>query len=126
VILLDTSVLVGALTGARALAPALRGVVASGERIGISSVVLYEWLRGPRSEAELTSQEELVPGETAWPFGPAEAVVAAGLYRRLARSRRREIDVAIAAAALTRGARLWTANTHDFVGIAELTLFYPA
>jgi predicted nucleic acid-binding protein len=126
VILLDTSVLVAALTGARELAPALRQVITSGERLGISSIVLYEWLRGPRSESEIAAQEQLVPTETAWPFGTTEALVAVSVYRRLARSRQREVDIAIAAAAMARGAQLWTVNIRDFSDIPDLTLFDPA
>ena len=47
-IVLDTSVLVDALTGPRRSAPALRRAIESGERLLLSSLVLYEWLRGPR------------------------------------------------------------------------------
>ena len=57
---LDTSVLVDALTGPRRSAPALRGVLDQGERIGIATLVLYEWLRGPRREAEGSTRGKLV------------------------------------------------------------------
>ncbi len=123
--LLDTSVLVGALAGTRALAPALEGVVASGERLGICAPVVYEWLRGPRTELELATQEELLPRDAAWPFGPAEALIAATLYRQVRRARQRELDLAIAACALSRGAALWTMNRDDFADVPDLTLFDP-
>jgi predicted nucleic acid-binding protein len=125
VILLDTSVLIGALAGSRALAATLESVVAAGERLGLCAPVLYEWQRGPRTELELAHQEELIPGDDAWPFGPAEARVAAALYRQVPRARQRELDLAIAACALTRGAALWTLNRDDFVDVPALALYEP-
>ena len=47
-ILLDTSVLIDALTGGRRSAPALRRTIESGERVALTTLVLYEWHRGPR------------------------------------------------------------------------------
>lgn len=122
---LDTSVLVDALTGSRPLLGQLHAVVADGERLGISAVVLFEWLRGPRRPEELAAQEALIPATGAVPFGPAEATTAAGIYRQLARARSREADVAIAATAIVHGASLWTVNPGDFRDIRDLTLFEP-
>ena len=45
---LDTSVLVDALTGPKRSAPRLRGAIESGERVLLTALVLYEWLRGHR------------------------------------------------------------------------------
>lgn len=112
---LDTSVLVDALTA----------LVADGEPIVVSALVLYEWLRGPRVEAEVSDQEALLPAARAAPFGPAEAALAATLYRQIRRARSRELDLAIAACAITRGARLWTLNPADFADIPDLVLFDP-
>src|SRR5690349_14805020 len=42
---LDTSLLVDALTGVRRSEPALRQATLGGERLAISVVVLFEWLR---------------------------------------------------------------------------------
>lgn len=120
---LDTSVLVDALTGARRSAPALRQAYARGERMALSTVVLYEWLRGPRRQAEIVDQEALFPLDQAQPFGPREAAVAADLYRTVSRPRDREFDLAVAACALTSGATLWTLNDVDFRDIPGLTLF---
>ena len=125
-ILLDTSVLVDALTGPRRSAPALRRAIERGERLLLPSLVLYEWLRGPRLPEELAAQEALFPATAAVPFGPVEAARAARLYVRLARSRGREIDLAIAASALTLGARLWTLNSRDFRDLEGLELYPPA
>jgi predicted nucleic acid-binding protein len=123
---LDTSVLVDALTGPRRSAAKLRREVELGERLSISALVLYEWLRGPRVESELSDQEALFPSESAAPFGPREAAVSADLYRAVSRARQREFDLAVAACALTGGAALWTLNTQDFRDIPGLTLFEPA
>lgn len=125
-IVLDTSVLVDAITEARPLAGALARVLDSGERMLVPTPVLYEWLRGPRKPRELEVQRLLFPDERAIGFGPAEARVAADLYRVLPRPRGRETDIAIAACALTQEGRLWTVNEQDFQDIPGLSLFQMA
>jgi predicted nucleic acid-binding protein len=122
VIHLDTSLLVDALTGPRRSARTLRRVVEGGERITISTLVLYEWLRGPRIETELTDQEELFPVEHAVPFGDREAARAAQLYQVVPRARGREFNLAVAACALVHGATLWTLNPDDFHDVPGLAL----
>ncbi|MGA3025774.1 MAG: type II toxin-antitoxin system VapC family toxin [Bryobacteraceae bacterium] len=121
-IVLDTSVLIDSLTGPRRSSAALREAIEKGERILLPSLVLYEWLRGPRMPAELAAQEALFPAESAIAFGPAEAAVSAELYRSVRRPRGREIDLAIAACAILRDAVLWTLNTADFADIPRLRL----
>jgi predicted nucleic acid-binding protein len=125
VIHLDTSVLVDALTGPRRSAGDLRRVIERGERVAISALVLYEWLRGPRSEAELEDQRELFPDDEAVAFGPREAAAAARLYRAVPRARDREFDLAVAACALSQEASIWTLNPADFRDIAGLVLHRP-
>ena len=119
---LDTSVLLDALTGPRRSAPALRAFIERGERIGFSTLVLYEWRRGPRRPEELQAQEALFPGGAAAPFGSREAAVAADLYRRVRRPRGRQIDLAIAACAISHDAGFWTLNPADFSDISNLQL----
>lgn len=119
---LDTCVLVDALTGPRRSAPALRAVIADGERISFSTLVLYEWLRGPRRAEELRAQEALFPGVEAAAFGTPEAALASELYRQVRRPRGREIDLAIAATAILAEAALWTLNPRDFADIPRLRL----
>ena len=119
---LDTSTLVDALTGARRSAPVLRQTIERGERVQMSAIVLYEWLRGPRRPAELEDQETLFPRDSAVPFDSEAAVMAARLYARVRRARGREIDLAIAACAIVHGASLWTLNRSDFADISGLTL----
>lgn len=118
----DTSALVDALTGPRRSLDTLIGLTDGGHRLAVSTIVLYEWLRGPRTRAELVAQEELFPSERAVAFGPAEAAVAARLYKQVARARGREIDLAVAACALATGAAIWTLNPGDFRDIPDLRL----
>ena len=125
-ILLDTSVLIEHLTGQPASPRPLRNLLETGDRVRLPSVVLYEWLRGDRRPEEVQAQEGLFPSELAVAFGPAEAKVAADLYRLVRRPRTREADIAIAACTLVAGARLWTLNEKDFTDIPGLRLYRPA
>jgi predicted nucleic acid-binding protein len=122
VIHLDTCVLVEALTGPLHSASALRALIDQGERLSFSSLVLYEWQRGPRKPEELRLQEALFPGSDAAVFGAQEAALAAELYRQVKRPRGREIDLAIAASAIVQNAALWTLNPQDFADIPRLRL----
>ena len=124
-ILLDTSVLIDSLSGPKRSAPALRAAIALGERIVVPSLVLYEWLRGPRVPEELSAQEALFPSAAAVQFGPEEASVAARLYGSVPRPRGREIDLAIASCAITWDATLWTLNTSDFTDVPGLRMSRP-
>jgi predicted nucleic acid-binding protein len=121
-IVVDTSVLVDALTGSRRLLDRLTALIDSGERLIMPSIVLYEWRRGPREPQELLFCEELFPQDQAVVFGAPEANVAANLYRKVRRARGREIDLTIAATAIIRDAALWTLNRDDFRDIEGLTL----
>jgi predicted nucleic acid-binding protein len=118
----DTSALVDALTGPRRSLDVLSGLAEQGHRLSLSAIVLYEWLRGPRTRAELAVQEDLFPRARAVPFGAEQAAIAARLYKAVKRPRGREIDLAVAACALHDGAALWTLNRADFRDIPELTL----
>jgi predicted nucleic acid-binding protein len=117
---IDTSALVDALTGPRRSLDALERLFAEGHRLAISSIVLYEWLRGPRTRTELAVQEDLFPPESAAMFGSDEAALAARLYKTVPRARGREIDLAIAACALTSNAQLWTLHPADFRDVPGL------
>ena len=122
-IVIDTSLLVDALTGLKRSGPAIRTTLAEGEEILLPALVLYEWLRGPRIAEELALQESLFPSKSAIPFGTADAIVSADLYRAVSRARTREVDLAIAACALVHKARLWTLNQADFQDVPGLRLY---
>lgn len=121
-ILLDTSVLVEGLGAGGTMRQQLRDTISRRERLAIPTLVLYEWLRGPRVEEELAAQEALFPASDSVPFGPDEARLAADLYRKVSRPRGREIDLAIAACALSWRCTLWTLNVGDFSDIPGLEL----
>jgi predicted nucleic acid-binding protein len=125
VIALDTSVLIDSLTGSKRSSPELRHLIEIGQRILVPALVFYEWLRGPRLPEELAAQEALFPGKAAIVFGMEEAILSSRIYRSVSRPRGREIDLAIAACAIARGADLWTLNTADFEDIPSLTLYRP-
>lgn len=119
---LDTSALVAALTGTQPELDRLESILTDGNRVALSSVALYEWLRGPRRHDELEAQESLLPRESIVAFSAAEAAIAAELYGKLKRTRGREIDLAIAACAISQNATLWTLNPSDFGDIPGLRL----
>jgi predicted nucleic acid-binding protein len=118
----DTSALVDALTGPRRSLDGFIALASQGHRPMLSTIVLYEWLRGPRTRAELESQEELLPADQAAGFGAGEAALAARLYKQVPRARGREIDLAVAACALANGAAIWTLDPADFRDIPGLRL----
>jgi predicted nucleic acid-binding protein len=118
----DTSALTDALTGPKRSARRLRELMAGPEPLALTTIVLFEWLRGPRRPEEIEGQEILFPSLNAVPFGFLEAQRAAELYKTVRRPRGREADLAIAACALIHGAKLWTLNTDDFKDIPDLQL----
>ncbi|MEO7158493.1 MAG: PIN domain-containing protein [Vicinamibacterales bacterium] len=119
---IDTSALIDALTGPRRSLETLIRLTEEGHRLAISSVVLYEWLRGPRTKGDLDAQEALLPSERSVAFGPAEAAVAARLYQAVSKARGREMDLAVAASAVAHEAALLTLNPEDFRDLPGLRL----
>jgi len=125
VILLDTSVLIAMLGAGGARRDELRAAIKRGDRLALTPLVLYEWLRGPRLPEELQAQEALFPSSDALAFGPEEARLAADLYRKVSRPRGRELDLAIAACALSWEAGIWTLNPLDFRDVPGLEVRGP-
>ena len=121
-IIIDTSALIDSFSGSRRSLPTLIGFMESGERVALTSVVLYEWLRGPRVRNELIDQEDVFPSQSAIPFDSVDATRAAQLYKQARSARGREIDLAIAAMALNRDAAVWTLNAADFRDLPNLRL----
>jgi len=123
---LDASVLIDILTRQRPLLGAYERTVAARHRVGMSTIALYEWLRGPRTDLEIRLQREICPDDRIASFGSSEAAVAADLYRRVKSARGREADIAIAACALEHGAAIWTTNPRDFANIPGVRLYSAA
>ena len=119
----DTSFLIYALTTDFPGVDSLEEAVERGHRLRLSTLALFEWLRGPRTDEELLLQEKFTPAADAIPFGVAEARAAAKVYRALSRARRRDVDIAIAACAIEHEAALWTLNPQDFKDIPGLRLY---
>jgi predicted nucleic acid-binding protein len=122
VIVLDTSVLIESFGAGGSMRRQFRGVLDSGHRMVVPTLVLYEWLRGPRLAEELDAQEAVIPSDEALPFGAPEARIAASLYGEVRRPRGREIDLAIAACAIAWNGALWTLNVDDFSDVPRLRL----
>jgi predicted nucleic acid-binding protein len=121
-IFLDTSVLVESFTGSQPLLNSFRAMIQQNERLALSSIVLYEWLRGPRFAEELEVQEAAFPSESVVAFHPEDAAIAARIYRSLQRPRGRKVDIMIAACAIRHDAELWTLNVADFKDIPGLRM----
>ena len=119
---LDTSALVGALSEEGDSFDKLRNFADEGHRLRLSTIVLYEWLRGPRGVDELRIQEALFPRQQIVPFDAPAAATAAKLYSTLPHPRGRTADLAIAACALVHDASLWTLNPEDFSDVPGLKL----
>jgi uncharacterized protein with PIN domain len=91
VIHLDTSVLVDALTGTRRTGASFRRAAAEDERMLISTLAVYEWVRGPRTREELIDQETFfyvslqylsdMPSLCSRPISSAESALRGGVWR---------------------------------------------
>jgi predicted nucleic acid-binding protein len=124
VIHLDTSVLIDLFAeDGRQTGLAMEQALDNGDVLEMSTIALYEWLRGPRRAEHLRWQEALFPSSDAIPFTVFEARRAALLFRALGGARQRSLDFAIAACALEYDAALWTLNREDFEDIPGLTLY---
>jgi predicted nucleic acid-binding protein len=119
---LDTSLLIHA-TSSVERRTLLDRASERGNRLFVSTIVLYEWLRGPRTAVELVLVDALFPANEQVIFGLDEARAAARIYRAVSRARGRESDIAIAGCAVEHKAALWTMNRTDFEDIPGLALY---
>lgn len=119
---LDTDFLVRAVLGAGRERDVL--VRISGERceIEMSALAWYEFCRGPRTPEQLAVARSHLEADGVVAWGEDIAERAADVFRRLGSPRKRAFDVAIAAAAISREARLLTGNLRDYSGIDGLLL----
>jgi predicted nucleic acid-binding protein len=124
-ILFDTSILIDCFAGDRRSLPLVEGILEAGNPLILTTLVLYEWLRGPRLPEELRNQEFFLPSSSAVPFESEDARLSAELYRLVKRARGRDADIAIATCTIRREASLWTLNMKDFADIPRLRLFQP-
>jgi predicted nucleic acid-binding protein len=113
VIHLDTNVLIAGVQAGTAENTALRGWLAAGEKMAVSSLVWMEFVTGPLDQSSATAARFLIEGRIV-PVGGIEAELAAELYNLIGRRRALRIDCLIAATAVNAGARLATRNTADF------------
>ncbi len=121
--IIDTSLLIDAFAGSCRSLPDLKRSIDGGQKPLLCTIVLYEWLRGPRTHEELAIQEAVFPSADALPFEAGDAALAAKLYRSVHRARTREADLAIAACAIRHNVELWTLNPAGFRDIPGLRLF---
>jgi predicted nucleic acid-binding protein len=119
---LDTDFLVKALFSAGPERELLRAVSDSAAEIEMSALAWYEFCRGPRQPQQEAVARSFLETEGVLEFDENCATRAADIFRRLGSPRRRAFDVAIAATALERDARLLTGNTRDYSGIEGLLL----
>lgn len=119
---LDTSFLVASIVPPQTSHQDLLKLYERGYRARLSTVVLYEWERGPRTEDQIATCRELFPFAEIVDFTIQAAERAAAIYRELRRPRGREIDIMIAACAIEDGAAIKTLNPDDFSDIPGLEL----
>ncbi len=119
---LDTDFLVKALGRPGPEREVLRRISDSLAEIEMAAIAWYEFCRGPRKPEQQAVARAYLEPDGIVPFGEELATAAAELFRRLGSPRKRAVDLAIAASAIARGARLLTANTRDYSGIEGLLL----
>jgi predicted nucleic acid-binding protein len=100
----------------------LRRLSNSDAAIEISAIAWYEFCRGPRLPEQEALARSYLETDGIIAFDEDVAAQAADLFRRLGSPRKRAADVAIAATALSRDARLLSANTRDYSDIEGLKL----
>jgi predicted nucleic acid-binding protein len=119
---LDTDFMLKAIGNKGSEQALLRRLSNSDVEIEISAIAWYEFCRGPRMPEQEALARSYFETDGIIPFDEALAARAADLLRRLGSPRKRAADVAIAATALSRDARLLSGNTRDFSGIEGLKL----
>jgi predicted nucleic acid-binding protein len=120
---LDTDFLIRAVASpGRAEFQRLEELAAGDAVFEMSALAWCEFARGPRSPDELAAARAFLGPGAVLDFTELTAERAADLFRRRKAKKRRAGDLAIAAAALVRGAVLLTGNPKDFDDIDGLVL----
>ncbi len=119
---IDTDFLVYALSIRGPERRRMTRLLESGSPLEASSVVWYEFARGPRTPEQLAIARDLFGPDGIVPFSEELAEAAADQFRRLGSPRKRAADIAIGVVARSRGAILLTRNKRDFAGIDGLIL----
>jgi predicted nucleic acid-binding protein len=119
---LDTDFMLKAISAKGPEQTLLRRLSNTDAAIEISAIAWYEFCRGLRSPDQEALARSFLEADGIIPFDEAVAASAADLFRRLGSPRKRAADIAIAATALSRGARLLSANSRDYSGIEGLRL----
>ena len=119
---LDTDFLVHALSSAGPERQLWIQTSDSGKEIQISSIVWYEFTRGPRTPEQISVARQFFTDDGIIPFSEELAGIAADVFRSLGSPRKRAADIAIGVTAVSMDATLLTHNKRDFAGIPELKL----
>ena len=120
---LDTDFLIRALASTSGSEFKRLEELAEGDAVfEMSALAWYEFARGPRKPEELSVALSFLGPAAIQDFTELTAERAAEIFRRRRAKRRRAGDVAIAAAALLRGATLLTGNPRDFDDLDGLDL----
>lgn len=117
---LDTDFLLKAIAGAGTERELLREISDSPSEIEMSALAWYEFCRGPRRPEQEAVARSYLESDGIIGFDEDLATKAADLFRSLGSPRQRAFDIAIAATAILRNARLLTGNTRDYSGIDGL------
>lgn len=119
---LDTDFLVKALLASGPERELLRKLSDSPAEMEMSALAWYEFCRGSRRPQQEAIARSFLEADGVIDFDESIAARAADIFRRLGSPRRRAADIAIAAVAISRDARLLTGNVRDYSGIEELLI----
>lgn len=119
---LDTDFLVKALLASGPERELLRKLSDSPAEMEMSALAWYEFCRGSRLPQQEAIARSFLEADGVIDFDESIAARAADIFRRLGSPRRRAADIAIAAVAISRDARLLTGNVRDYSGIEELLI----
>jgi len=110
---LDTNLLIALLDSSHLHAALVESLLSTGEPLGCSSLAWMEIHSKPISLSSSDLLREVLRGGIT-PFTSQEAEIAGQWFQNTGGKRQLRFDCCIAAAAMTQGAKLATANKKDF------------